>query len=57
MHAPILDLDLQHHMSWSLVMFNDLRGEEIVRFVAIVGIVDHQWFNLIFLFILVALYI
>jgi hypothetical protein len=36
-------MDLQRHMAWSFFMFIDLRGEVIVNFAAIGGIVDHNW--------------
>jgi hypothetical protein len=42
------DLDFQHHMSWSFLMFNEFRGEVIVRFVDIGGIVDHHYLKVFF---------
>ena len=43
------DLDFLHHMSWSLLVFNELRWQVVVRFVDIGGIDDHHCLNLHFI--------
>ena len=41
--STIQNMDLQRHMPCFFFMFIDLRGEVIVNFAAIGGIVDHNW--------------
>ena len=48
--APVKnkDMDFQRHMSWSFIVFSELMGEAIVRFVDIGGIVDYHCLNFLF---------
>jgi hypothetical protein len=41
-------MDFQRHMSWSFIVFSELMGEAIVRFVDIGGIVDYHCLNFLF---------
>lgn len=43
------DLDFLHHMLWSFYTFSELRWEMIVRFVDIIGIVDHNCISFLFI--------
>ena len=38
---PSQDMDLLHHMSWSVFMLNDLRCDMVVSFVDNDEIIDH----------------
>jgi hypothetical protein len=40
--CPKPGLEFQRHMSWSFLMFYELRGDVIIRFVDIGGIIIQQ---------------
>ena len=47
--VPSHELDFLRHMSWSFLMFNDLKWAVAVRFVDIGGIVDRHCLNFLFI--------
>ena len=47
--VPSQDLNFERHMSWSFFVLSEWRGEMIVGFVDIGGIVDHHCLNFLFI--------